>query len=67
MEERQQNNLKVLRMLFSYIIDHPEMRFIQALWSLGIIDRDGSLEIRDRFYEEPDITLKRIEVMSKDN
>lgn len=67
MNKRQENNLKILQKLFALIMEEPDLRFIQALWTLGIIDRDGSLEIRDRFYEEPDITLQRIGVASKEN
>lgn len=33
---------------------HPELRYIQNLWSLKIIDRE------DRFYEEPYDTIIRI-------
>lgn len=46
-----------------YIRRHPELRFIQALWSLGIIDGIGeedTVVLVDRFYEEPYDTLKRI-------
>ena len=61
MEKRQENNLKILKHVFNMIVDEPDLRFIQALWALGIIDRDGSLDVRDRFHEEPEITLKRVE------
>lgn len=36
----------------------PELRYIQSLWALGIIDKDN--EIIDRFYEEPYDTIVRI-------
>lgn len=46
---------------------NPELRFIQALWSLKIIDskvEEGAgheiIVPVDRFYEEPSETLKRI-------
>ena len=64
MNKRQENNLKILKHLFEVIIDEPDLRFIQILWALGIIDREnGSLDIKDRFHEEPEITLKKMEVM----
>lgn len=62
MNKRQENNLKILKHLFEVIIDEPDLRFIQILWALGIIDREnGSLDIKDRFHEEPEITLKKME------
>lgn len=65
MNKRQEYNLKVLQKLFSLIIDEPDLRFIQALWALGIIDRDDELVIKDRFYEEPEDTLERMEELKK--
>lgn len=42
----------------------PELRYIQNLWALGIVDKEQSpaLEGRviDRFYEEPYDTVRRI-------
>lgn len=35
-------------------IVYPELRYIQALWALGIVDNS------DRFYEEPWDTIHRI-------
>lgn len=64
MNKRQENNLKILKHLFEVIIDEPDLRFIQILWALGIIDREnGSLDIKDRFHEEPEITLKKMEAI----
>lgn len=64
---RKEENEKILGILKDYLESNPDVRFIQALWALGIIDReviDGSAhEIYvpvDRFYEEPNETLKRI-------
>ena len=37
---------------------YPELRYIQSLWALGIIDKNH--EIIDRFYEEPYDTIIRI-------
>ena len=52
--ERRENNLKILKKLESYLNKYPDIRFIQALWSLHIVDE------LDRFYEEPSITIKRM-------
>lgn len=54
MNNRKQNNLEILKKLKDYLNEYPDTRFIQALWSLHIIDNS------DRFYEEPSITLKRV-------
>lgn len=37
---------------------YPELRYIQSLWALGIIDKEN--EIMDRFYEESYDTIIRI-------
>lgn len=52
--ERKENNLKILKKLESYLNKYPDIRFIQALWSLYIVDE------LDRFYEEPSVTIKRM-------
>lgn len=54
MNERKENNLKILKKLESYLNKYPDIRFIQALWSLHIVDE------LDRFHEEPSITIKRM-------
>ena len=61
-------NIKLLEILRETLCKNPELRFIQALWALKIIDseivkEDGMdvLSIIDRFYEEPSETFKRIE------
>lgn len=57
-------NIKLLEILRETLCKNPELRFIQALWSLKIIDsKVAGHEIIvpvDRFYEEPSETLKRI-------
>lgn len=60
MESRRLNNLRIINELNSYALLHPELRFIQILWNLNVIDRDENLNIKDRFYEEPEETLKRV-------
>lgn len=63
---RQEGNERLLELLREYLINNPDIRFIQALWNLRIIDRDpiwnpGEISNPiDRFYEEPEETLKRI-------
>ncbi len=47
-------NLEILNIIVDFIKENPNLRFIQALWALGIVDRE------DRFYEESKQTLKRI-------
>ena len=62
MTKRQEYNLKILQKLFALIMNEPDLRFIQALWTLKLIEREkDSLDIKDRFYEEPEDTLKRME------
>lgn len=65
--ERIEANKKLLALLEEKLCKNPELRFIQALWSLGVIDsieeNDNGinlLEVVDRFYEESTDTLKRI-------
>lgn len=64
---RKEENKKLLKVLEDYLENNPDIRFIQALWALGIIDREvtdsSGFEtsfIVDRFYEESDKTLERI-------
>lgn len=59
-EDRKDYNLRIIKKIEEYIEKNPQMRFIQALWALGIITRDGDLNIEDRFYEEPDETFKNV-------
>lgn len=60
MKERQLFNLQIIQEILSIILDEPDLRFIQALWALGIIDRDENMNVKDRFHEEPEETLRRI-------
>lgn len=64
---RYEANKKLLKLLELCIEKYPDLRFIQALWTLKIIDskvEEGSgheiIVPVDRFYEEPSETLKRI-------
>ena len=57
---RQQNNLEILKILNKVILQNPDMRFVQLLWALNIINIDNNGLIEDRFYEEADKTLEFI-------
>lgn len=63
---RKEGNEKLLQLLKDYLEANSDIRFIQALWNLKIIDKEPSWnpgEVNppiDRFYEEPAETLKRI-------
>lgn len=56
---RKKYNEKLLKKLEEYLSENPEIRFIQALWNLGIIDKANDVFV-DRYYEEPIKTYKRI-------
>ena len=51
---RQKYNLEILEEVKNFLEKQPDMRFIQALWALNIVDKE------DRFYEEPEITLAKV-------
>ena len=51
---RYKNNLEILKRLDTFLHKYQEMRFIQALWALNIVDNS------DRFYEESSYTLKKM-------
>ena len=52
--ERQKYNLEILEQLKQFLEKEPDMRFIQALWNLAIVDRE------DRYNEEPQVTLEKV-------
>lgn len=60
MKERLSDNIQIVSRLRNYLIKNPQLRFIQALWALDIISRNGNMEIEDRFFEEPWDTLQRV-------
>ena len=59
---RYENNVKILKYIAKYIDNNPQQRFIQILWNLGIINRNeyDSINIEDKYYEESEITLKKL-------
>lgn len=52
-EERQKYNLLCLEKLREVILTYPQLRFTQILYNMDLC--------RDRFYEEPDVTLKSLQ------
>lgn len=52
--EQQITNIRIAYELLDYLIENPNLRFIQALWALGIAD--GS----DLFYEPSAMTLAKV-------
>lgn len=62
--KRKEANQKLLEILKETLENNPELRFIQALWALNLIDMHSmgniASDIVDRFYEESSTTLERI-------
>ena len=52
--QRYENNKQILEILKNNIEENKNLRFVQILWMLNIVDNT------DRFYEEPWVTIKRI-------
>jgi hypothetical protein len=59
MKKQQIVNLFIAFELLDYLIENPDLRFIQALWALGIAD--GS----DLFYEPSEKTLEKVRARIK--
>ena len=57
--DRYSANKKILDIIAKSIDENRDMRFIQILWALGIINSKNDI-IEDRFYEESEETLKKI-------
>lgn len=55
MISRKESNEKILETLSRFLYEYPQMRFIQALWSLNIVEMNT-----DKFYEESEVTLKKV-------
>lgn len=58
---RQEANMNIIEAIKETAEAHPELRFIQLLWALGIINRDGQGNILDKFYEESVDTLSKLQ------
>lgn len=52
--QRYNTNLQIIDTILNYTIQNPKQRFIQILWNLDVVNN------ADRYNEEPQITLKRI-------
>lgn len=52
--ERLKYNKKILKFIENFLKEHEDLRFCQALYAL-------SLNPNEYFYEEPNITLQRLE------
>ncbi len=57
--DRYSANKKILDIIAKSIDENHDMRFIQILWALGIINSKNDI-IEDRCYEESEETLKKI-------
>ena len=53
-------NTNIVNKISKFIEVHPEMRFHQILWALGLIETDSNGTMIDKFYEEPEITWKKL-------
>lgn len=62
-----QENEIILATIQKYLKDNPNIRFIQALWNLGIITAENSvtegLVIEDRYNEKSSTTIDRIKIL----
>ena len=57
----------ILSVIQNYLKNNPNIRFIQALWNLGIITAENSvtrgLVIEDRYNEKSSTTLDRMKIL----
>ena len=64
MNPRQFSNIEICKMLTEYFSkpETSDIRFIQGLWNLGVIDRNNeiALEIRDRYSDESATTERTV-------
>ena len=62
-----QENEIILATIQKYLKDNPNIRFIQALWNLGIITAENSvtegLVIEDRYNEKSSTTINRMKIL----
>ena len=62
-----QENEIILATIQKYLQDNPNIRFIQALWNLGIITAEnsvtGGLVIEDRYNEKSSTTIDRMKIL----
>ena len=60
MKKQQVVNLELTYEILDFILDNPNLRFIQALWALGIVNGN------DKFYELSEHTLERVRARRKE-
>ena len=62
-----QENEIILATIQKYLKDNPNIRFIQALWNLGIITAENSvtegLVVEDRYNEKSSTTIDRMKIL----
>ena len=62
-----QENEIILSVIQNYLKNNPNIRFIQALWNLGIITAEnsvtGGLVIEDRYNEKSSTTIDRMKIL----
>lgn len=51
MEKTSVYNERIIRTIEAFLKIHPELRFNQALFALGVIEMDENHMIKDKFYE----------------
>lgn len=56
---RHRVNLFLNEVVRLFLHSYPDLRYVQALFALGIIDQSHMGLVVDRFYEEPIDTLRR--------
>lgn len=59
--KRLESNIKLLDIIKSEAYKYPDMRFHQLLWAIG-----ATIE-GDRFYEESEVTLDRVQSVLRNN
>lgn len=57
-------NRKILGIIADEVEKYPDYRFIQILWAMDLINTENG-NIEDRFYEESDVTLNKINYCDK--
>ncbi|MFT2718601.1 hypothetical protein ACMT4L_01240 [Deinococcus sp. A31D244] len=59
--DRQEANFALLALLLREVDDHPDLRFGQLLWNLGVLMPGSSGNILDPHAEESTVTLRRVQ------
>ena len=59
--DRQEANFALLALLLQEVDDHPDLRFGQLLWNLGVLMPGSSGNIPDPHAEESTVTLRRVQ------